>query len=394
MKVVAITGTNGKTTTSLLTAELLKAGGKKVGLSSTTTFEIAGKGRPNLTNRTNLGRWKFIKLASEMRKAGCEYLVLEASSEGIVQHRLWGVPIDVAVFTNLTPDHLNTHGNMTNYRLAKEKIFHRLLKSRRLPDMAKVSVINIDDSVAPEFTKHPADRKLSYGVEGRADYKATEIKLESGRSKFTLEAEGEKYPMELSLSGRFNIENALAAISVARSQGVEWKAITKVLKGSITVPGRVEDVVTGKGFRVVVDYAHSEDALQKLYETLRSETKGRLIAVLGACGDRDKAKRPVLGEIAGKMCDLVVITDEEPYHEDPEVIRAAVASGVKGKAEGKNLFVVPDRRKGIRKGLEEAVAGDIVVVTGMGHQRYMTIGDKKIPWRDQEVIKEELRTKK
>jgi UDP-N-acetylmuramoyl-L-alanyl-D-glutamate--2,6-diaminopimelate ligase len=400
MVVVAVTGTNGKTTTSLLINELLKAGGLTTGLASTTTLEVAGKPEPNLSGRTNLGRWQFVRLTDRMRRAGCTHLVVEAASEGIAQHRLLGVPIDVAVLTNLSPDHLNTHGTMEEYRRVKERIFAALTRTRRLPGAPKVSVVNADDPVAEHFLAHPADRKMTFGVEREADFRAKEIRLEGSRSRFRLSAEGEEREIELFLAGRFNVENALAATAAARALGVSWSVIESRLAGPVTTPGRLEDVETGRGFRVVVDYAHSEDALRKLYQALREQIPdqvgddkaGRLIAVLGAAGDRDREKRPHLGRAAAELADVVIVTDEEPYHEDPATIIEAVAAGVRaaGKTEGEDFEVVADRRLAIRGALKRAKAGDIVVVTGMGHQRYKTVGDRKIPWQDQAVIKEEL----
>lgn len=392
MVVIAVTGTNGKTTTCLVINELLKAGGFTTGLASTTTLEVAGKSEPNVTNRTNLGRWQFVRLADRMRQASVTHLVVEAASEGIAQHRLWGVPIDVAVFTNLSPEHLGTHGTMENYRRAKERIFAALSRTRRLSGVEKLSVVNVDDPVAQHFLAHAADRKLTFSVEHEADFRAREIRLGGSRSGFSLSAEGSEHEIELALAGRFNVENALAATATTRGLNLPWEVIEGRLAEPFQTPGRLEDVETGRPFRVVVDYAHTEDALRKLYPTLREQTDGQLIAVLGAAGDRDRGKRPVLGRVAAEAADYVIVTDEEPYHEDPATIIEAVAAGVReaGKKEGVDFEVVPDRREAIRAALKRAQPDDIVVVTGMGHQRYKAVGDRKIPWQDQQVIKEEL----
>jgi UDP-N-acetylmuramoyl-L-alanyl-D-glutamate--2,6-diaminopimelate ligase len=393
MRVVMVTGTNGKTTTTLLIAHILREQGEKVGVSSSTSFGFGEKIEPNLTNRTNPGRWQYAGLLSRMRAAGCDVLVTEAASEGISWSRLWGVPTDTAVFTNLSEDHLDYHGTMEQYRNAKGYIFRNLTASRRLPGVPKVSVVNADDAEAPYFIAFGADVHSNFAFSNSATLIGRQFTQSSAGLQFSVTEAGKGVELRSSLIGTFNAENILAAAAAARGHGLGWPQIQQAVASFEGVPGRLERVDDGQDFAVYVDYAHTEDALKNLYETLREVTAGRLIAVLGATGDRQKDKRPRLGAVAAELCDLVYITDEEPYTEEPKKIIEAVAEGVRTsgkKTEGKDFFVVDDRAAAIREAVAAAGPNDAVVLTGIGHQVTRTVGTHKEPWDDRIVARNAL----
>jgi UDP-N-acetylmuramoyl-L-alanyl-D-glutamate--2,6-diaminopimelate ligase len=361
---IGITGTNGKTTTTEMIAEIFEKAGKKIALLNSIRFKIGEKEEINKLRMTMPGRFFIQRFLKKAVKEGCEYAILEVTSEGIKQHRHRFLDFKIAVFTNLAPEHIEAHGSFEKYREAKGKLF-QVVK--------EIHVINIEDKNSDYFLKFPAKRKITYGL------KKGEINLENTKIK-------------LKIPGEFNIYNALAAISVAISQGIDKNFAIKVLEEFKGVPGRMEEVIS-KPFKVIVDYAFTPNALEKVYQTLinlepRSyNLKPKLICVLGACGGgRDKWKRPVLGELAAKYCDEVIVTNEDPYDEDPWQIIEQVASGTKGKARK-----ILDRREAIREALKLAKEGDIVVITGKGCEPSIVIRGKKIPWDDRKVVKEEFK---
>ena len=360
---IGVTGTNGKTTTTEMITEIFEKAGKKIALLNSIRFKIGEKEEINKLRMTMPGRFFIQKFLKKAVKEGCQLAILEVTSEGIKQHRHRFLDFKVAVFTNLAPEHIEAHGSFEKYREAKGKLF-QVVK--------EIHVINIEDKNSDYFLKFPAKRKITYGLE------KGEINLENTKIK-------------LKIPGEFNIYNALAAISVAISQGIDKNFAIKVLEEFKGVPGRMEEVIS-KPFKVIVDYAFTPNALEKVYQTLinlepRSyNLKPKLICVLGACGGgRDKWKRPVLGELAAKYCDEVIVTNEDPYDEDPWQIIEQVASGTKGKARK-----ILDRREAIREALKLAKEGDIVVITGKGCEPSIVIRGKKIPWDDRKVVREEF----
>jgi UDP-N-acetylmuramoyl-L-alanyl-D-glutamate--2,6-diaminopimelate ligase len=360
---IGVTGTNGKTTTTEMIAEIFEKAGKKIALLNSIRFKIGEKEEINKLRMTMPGRFFIQRFLKKAVKEGCEYAILEVTSEGIKQHRHRFLDFKIAVFTNLAPEHIEAHGSFEKYREAKGKLF-QVVK--------EIHVINIEDKNSDYFLKFPAKRKITYGL------KKGEINLENTKIK-------------LKIPGEFNIYNALAAISVAISQGIDKNFAIKVLEEFKGVPGRMEEVIS-KPFKVIVDYAFTPNALEKVYQTLINlelksyNLKPKLICVLGACGGgRDKWKRPVLGELAAKYCDEVIVTNEDPYDEDPWQIIEQVASGTKGKARK-----ILDRREAIREALKLAKEGDIVVITGKGCEPSIVIKGKKIPWDDRKVVREEF----
>jgi UDP-N-acetylmuramoyl-L-alanyl-D-glutamate--2,6-diaminopimelate ligase len=394
MRVVMVTGTNGKTTTTLLIAHILRSAGQQVGLSSSTTFGFGETLEPNLTNRTNPGRWQYAKLLRRMKRLGCTVLVTEAASEGIAWYRLWSVPTDTAVITNLSEDHLDFHKTMENYRNTKGYIFRHLTRSRGLKNVPKISVVNNDDAEAAYFSGFKADVHKNYAFKNTAELTGANFSQNERGLQFVVKEDGGEFELKSTLIGHFNAENILAAVAAARAHGLGWPAIQEAVAYFPGVPGRMERVEAGQDFVIYVDYAHTEDALKNLYETIRAVTKGRLIAVLGATGDRQKDKRPRLGKLAAELCDVVFITDEEPYTEDPKTIIEAVAAGVRDsrkKTEGKDFFVIDERAHAVTAAMHEAREGDAVILTGIGHQVSRTVGTHKEPWDDRIVARQALR---
>lgn len=388
MIVVGVTGTNGKSTTVELINAVLKSGGLKTGMLSTVAFEIDGKRQDNVTNRTTLGRWQLQRKLREMVDAGCSHAVIEVASEGIAWHRVWGIPFDVAVFTNLAPEHLNFHKTMENYRNTKGKLFVGLSRSMHKA-AAKTIVVNADDKEWKYFYNFEAEKKITYGLNNGAIW-ATNMLFED-KTKFELVDGDVRYHVESDLPAKFNIYNMLAAYAVGKALCLDAKKIIKGIQSVKKVDGRMQEVPNSLGFKVFVDYAVTPDAFENLFRELRRITKNRLIAVFGATGDRDKEKRPKLGEVAAKLTDWIVLTDEEPYSENPAVIVDAIAKGAT-KVRNRNLEIILDRKEAIKHALEMAFPDDTVVVTGMGHQKYRNVGgNKKIAWDEAKIIKELLK---
>jgi len=398
IKVVGVTGTNGKTTTCYLIASILEEAGYKIGLATTIEFRIKNKRWINDTKMTTLSPMVLQRLLRQMVRAGCDYAIIETTSHAIVQHRVWGIPYDAAVFTNLTHDHLDYHKNFDKYKRAKGQLFQRLSTSYRKPDTLKVSIVNRDDPNFSYFYDFEADIRLSYGIVG-GDLSAQNIFYNTRGADFILTTPKGKILVKLNLPGRFNIQNALAAAAFCLSQGVPLQTIKSGLEKVQGVAGRMEKIDEGQNFTVLIDYAHTPDAIQKIYDTLIPIKKGRLIHVFGACGDRDRTKRPIMGALAGRYADVVILTNEDPYTEDPQRIIQEIARGVpqgrekdqESKKEGFNFWKILDREEAIKKALSIAKKDDLVLITGKGAEQAIVVGDKKIPWDDRAVTRRLLR---
>lgn len=393
MIIIGVTGTKGKTTTSHLIAQIIEEAGYTVGLLSTVMFKVGKKEWPNETNMGTLPPFQLQKLLKEMAEAGCQYAVIETTSHSLAQERVYGIHYNVAVFTNLTHDHLDYHKDFDDYKQAKGKMF---------ANHPNVIVSNIDDKNGSYFWRFPADKKLTYGIDHKAHVVAKKIMHDNAatKSEFTLVGPTGETTIETTLPGRFNVYNILAAVSVGLGLGIGLPTIKEAVRKLKSVKGRMERIDEGQPYTVIVDYAHTPDSFEKIYETLRPATKGKIIHIFGATGDRDKTKRPIMGAIAGRNADVVIVTDEEPYTEDPEKIIAEVASGVPRGAnknhlmtQNKNFFTITDRREAIRKGLALAEKGDVVLVTGMGALTHRTVGTEHLPWADQDVVREELKSR-
>jgi UDP-N-acetylmuramoyl-L-alanyl-D-glutamate--2,6-diaminopimelate ligase len=375
IKVIGVTGTNGKTTVVNLTTKTLEEAGYKVASLSSIKFKIDEREWPNILKMTMPGRFQIQKFLRQAVNSGCQYAVLEVTSEGIKQHRHRFINFDVAVFTNLTPEHIEAHGGFENYRAAKGKLF-QVTKN--------IHIINIDDENANYFLQFPAKKKYFYQFKNQN----AKIKMTNQNSKILEEIDN--LEIKLKLPGEFNIYNALAAISVGLSQGINLEICKAALEKIKGIPGRMEEVIS-EPFKVFVDYAFTPNALEQVYKTIKSSGishQSKVICVLGACGGgRDKWKRPVLGEIAAKYCDEVIVTNEDPYDEDPIEIINQVAAGTEEKARK-----ILDRREAINQALKIAQPGDAVIITGKGCEPWICVAKgKKIPWDDRQVVKEEFR---
>ena len=379
LKVIGVTGSDGKTTTVQMIAKILEEAGKKLAVASTINFRINGSEEKNLSHYTTESSFAVQKFMRKAVESGCEYLVLETSSHSLDQYRVWGIKYQTAVVTNVTREHLDYHKTMEKYRQAKRKLFEN----------AKTAIINLDMESPEEFLNIATGRKFTYSLkDSRADVLAENIELGIDYSKFKIQ----NSKFILNIPGEFNIENALAATCVGISENIDLETISQALEKIKGIPGRMESIHNKKGLNIIVDFALTPNALDKLYSLLFSIKKegAKIIAVFGSCGERDRGKRPIMGEIVSKSADFMIITDDEPYHENPKQIIEEIVAGIKNKKENETFWKISDRREAIHKALEIAKSGDTVVVTGMGAEESMVVGDKKIPWNDRKVIEEEL----
>ena len=370
LKVIGVTGTKGKSTTVYLISKIFEGAGIPIAAIGSLGFKIKDKEWPNTLKMTMPGRFKLQKFFYEAKKAGCKYVALEVTSEGIKQKRHLGINFDCAVFTNLHREHLESHGSFENYYKAKQELFART---------SNVHVLNADDKNVELFSKFSSKRTIFYGIEN-GDLKAVNLDLKPDRASF--EVYGTKF--DINFGGRFNVLNCLAALSAAAMYGIDLPRTKPALEKIKDIPGRME-FIQKEPFGAVVDYAHTPDSLEAVYKTLKNDCH-KLICVLGAAGGgRDKWKRPEFGRIAGEYCDEIILTDEDPNEEDPEKIINEVASGIK---LGKRITIVLDRKEAIKTALDKAEKGDTVVITGKGSEVSMAVaGERKIPWSDKEIVR-------
>jgi len=365
LKVIGVTGTNGKSTVVYLITRILEEAGFKVASLSSIKFKIGDKEWPNILKMTMPGRIRLQKFLRQAVEAGCRYAVIEVTSEGIKQHRHRFIDFDVAVFTNLTPEHIEAHGSFEKYKEAKGKLFQAC---------KNIHIINADDPNAEYFLQFPAKQKITFMINGSS------TAIINNRSRTAIN-------LDLQLPGRFNLYNTAAAIAVGLSQGINPEVCRRAIEKVESIPGRMEKVVR-EPYSVIVDYAHTPDALEKVYKTI----KGRKICVLGACGGgRDKWKRPELGKIAAQYCDEIILTNEDPYDENPEKILEEIEKGIiYFRRSLQKCYKILDRREAIRKALSLAKPGDTVIITGKGSEPWMCVKNKKIPWDDRQIVKEEF----
>ncbi|HUT22589.1 MAG TPA: UDP-N-acetylmuramoyl-L-alanyl-D-glutamate--2,6-diaminopimelate ligase [Candidatus Bipolaricaulota bacterium] len=396
MIVIGVTGTNGKSSTVKLIAKALASEGAKVGYTSTSEFQIGDKEWLNKTKMTMLGRFQLQKLLKKMVDAGCRYAVVEVSSQGVEQFRHFGINFDYAIFTNLTPEHIEAHGGFENYKKAKGKFFKFLtLRPRKKingQEIKKVMVVNRDDEHSDYFLSFPADKKLIFSAQDKlSDVFAENIKVSTLGTSFSVKG----LEINLRLLGKFNVYNSLPAIAIGLNEGLDLEKIKAALEAAKVIPGRMELIDEGQPFSVIVDYAPEPYSLAKLYETLDLMQKNKLIHVLGSCGGgRDVARRPILGKMAGEKADIVIVTNEDPYDDDPQKIIDEVAAGAigVGKKLNENLFKILDRKEAIAKAMNLAGAGDLVVLTGKGSEQAIVVkNNKKMPWDEREAAREVLR---
>lgn len=382
LTVVGITGTDGKTTSSFLAVELLRAGGRRPGLIGTVAIDIGDERVPNDDRNTTPEAPELQAFMARMVEAGNDSVVLEATSHGLALERTRNCRFDLGVVTTVTSEHLEFHGTIENYRAAKAL----------LVEEAPLAILNADDGSYSFFRGRARDRVLTYGVEADADLRATELVSDASGSRFRLAAPGWAGPVSLPMPGSYNVSNALAALSIAHALDVDLEVAAGALARTAGVPGRMERIDQGQPFAIVVDYAHTADSLAKVLRTLRPVTRRRLIAVFGSAGERDPTKRPAMGRVSAELADLTVVTDEDPRLENPRLINEAIADGARagGATDGESLVVIDDRRAAIAHAVAEAREGDVILLAGKGHEQSIFYGTEKLPWDDREVARQAL----
>lgn len=371
--VIGITGTKGKSSTTEFVNAALEGAGKKTAVLSTIRFKVGKDSRPNKFKMTMPGRFFTQKFLRDAVDAGCEYAIIEMTSEGARFFRHFGVELDALIFTNLSPEHIESHGSFEKYKKAKLRLVKRLANSNK---PVRLSIANIDNEHAPSFLISPIEKNIGYSL------KDVHILNESDKGS-TIRWDGKE--IHIPLPGKFNISNAIAALTLAREIGIDMEQAKNGIESLSLIRGRVERVEAGQDFTVIIDYAHTDDSLRKLYEAFPTSRK---IAVLGSTGGgRDTWKRPVLGKIADEYCDEIIITNEDPYDENPMKIIDEVASGVTQHTP----IIIEDRREAIAHAFSLAKKEDTVLISGKGTDPYiMGPNGSKIPWDDATIAREEL----
>jgi UDP-N-acetylmuramoyl-L-alanyl-D-glutamate--2,6-diaminopimelate ligase len=375
LKMIGVTGTNGKTTTTFLIKHICEKAMLRCGLLGTVRYEIGDRVLP--AARTTPESLDVQEMLSQMRNAGCKAAAMEVSSHALVQDRVNCIEWDCAVFTNLTQDHLDYHGTMEKYFEAKSLLFTGLDKQRK----KATAVINVDDAYGAKLARMSPAPVITYGVGARVDFRASDVRTDFSGSSYQLDARGKSYLVRLPLIGRFNVLNSLAAIGAAFAVGIDVRSAVVALASAPHVPGRLEAAPVKRQFRIFIDYAHTDDALINVMKTLRDLSPRRLIVVFGCGGNRDKAKRPKMGAAVDQYADWSIITSDNPRKEDPEAIIEEIKKGFRGA----NYEVVVDRREAIFKAVAMAQPRDIVLLAGKGHETYQEFADHTVPFDDVHV---------
>jgi UDP-N-acetylmuramoyl-L-alanyl-D-glutamate--2,6-diaminopimelate ligase len=382
MDMVGVTGTNGKTTTTWMLRAMLAMDGRSTGLVGTLGAWIGARHEP--LAHTTPDALQLQRLLARMVDENLSTCVMEVSSHALVQRRVHGIAFDVGVFTNVTPDHLDYHGTMEAYAAAKGRLFEELPED-------STAVLNASDPASRVYRLSTAARVLSYGIDVPCDVRAVVQRLDADGTRLGVSAPDFGLSLDVStrLVGRHNVQNALAATASALALGLPPAAIATGLESLPAVPGRLEPVLCGQDFRVIVDYAHTPDALEKVLELLRPLTAGRLSVVFGCGGDRDRSKRPLMGRAVAAAADRLYVTSDNPRSEDPEAILDEIVAGIP-PARRADIVRLADRRAAIQRACAEAQGGDIVLIAGKGHETTQTIGAEVLPFDDRAVAKEVL----
>jgi UDP-N-acetylmuramoyl-L-alanyl-D-glutamate--2,6-diaminopimelate ligase len=384
LKLAGVTGTNGKTTTTFLIKHICEKAGLRCGLIGTVRYEIGERVLPAI--RTTPESLDLQELLAQIANAGCKAAAMEVSSHALAQGRTRGLEWDVAVFTNLTQDHLDFHGTMENYFESKVKLFTQLPQQQK--KRKPVVVVNIDDRYGEQLLSK-IDKKISvvtYGLGARADFRASNYRMEFGGTSFQLDARGKSYLVRVPLIGRFNVANSLAALASANALGVNVRDAVLSLGKTPQVPGRLEAVPAKRQFQIYVDYAHTPDALLNVLKTLRELEPRRLIVVFGCGGDRDRQKRPLMGSVVDQNADYAIITSDNPRKEDPDAIIAEVEKGFRANHHEK----IVDRSAAIARAIAIAQPRDVVLIAGKGHENYQEFSDHTVPFDDIQVARRAL----
>ncbi len=389
LKVIGVTGTNGKTTTSFMIHRMLRAAGYNVGIMTTVSYGVNDDIRPQIHHMTNVPVPELMRRLKWMRTQGIEWLILETTSHALAQHRVWGVPYSLAVFTNLTHEHLDYHRTFERYRTAKVRLFKLVAKNKA---GLQTGIVNADDPSWRYFA-NAVQHRITYGVDSGA-MRATNVRSTPDGSDFEATYKGSKLHIHVNLPGSFNVSNALAAAAAGKALGLSDEQIEKGIAALPGVEGRMNTIDEGQDFSVIVDFAHTPDSFEKLFKDIKPLVKGKLIVLFGSAGRRDEAKRAVQGKLAGEYADEVVVTEEDDRDIDGTGIMNQIAVGAErvGKVQGKNLFLVHDRTEAINFAVSRAQKGDTVLLLGKGHEKTIERVDGEHPWDEVTTAREALRS--
>ena len=383
LTVIGVTGTDGKSTVTALAAEMLRDSGRfNPGQIGTVSVGVGDRIEPNDDRSTTPEALELQELLAQMVAAGNDSVVMEATSHGLALGRTRNCRFDVGVVTTVTSEHLEFHGTVESYRAAKAK----------LVEEAPITILNADDASCSYFRERARDRVITYAIDADADLRANGLEADASGTTFVLASPGWTGPVRFAMPGRFNVSNALAVLAVGDALGLDLERAAESLSRTAGVAGRMDRIDAGQPFTLIVDYAHTADALHKMLATLRPLTRGRLIVVFGSAGERDPTKRAPMGRVAATDADLVVVTDEDPRLEDPRAINEAIAAGAReaGAVDGERLWVIDDRREAIAHAIGLAREGDLILLAGKGHETSIFYGGEKLPWDDRVVAREAL----
>lgn len=366
VKVIGVTGTNGKTSTCFMIHRMLVEAGYNVGLMTTVAYGVNNDIKPQIEHMTTASVPTLLTRITAMKQQKIDWLVLETTSHALAQHRVWGVPYSIAVMTNLTHEHLDYHGTFERYRAAKRKLFEQTDRNRK---GLRIGIVNADDQNAEVFAS-AITNAVSYGI-GNGDVRATKVRMSADDVRYDAVAGAETYHITCHLPGSFNVYNSLAAVCVGRAVGLTAEQIEQGIAALQGVAGRMTRIDEGQDFSVIVDYAHTPDSFEKIFADLRPVIKGKLLVLFGSAGRRDEAKRAVQGELAGKYADEVVITEEDDRDMDGQAIMEEIAAGAvkSGRKRDKNLFLIHDRTEAVQFIINRASKGDTVLLLGKGHEK-------------------------
>ncbi len=388
IKVIGVTGTNGKTSTSYLIHRMLVDAGYKVGLMTTVGYGVGNNVKPQIAHMTTVSVPLLMKRVKAMKAEGIEWLVLETTSHALAQNRVWGVPYTIAVMTNLTHEHLDYHKTFERYRDAKRKLFKQT--NRNLKGL-RVGIVNADDPSADYFARDVAN-PLTYGID-KGDIRASDIKLKQDGVSYRVKLDDSMLTINCQLPGSFNVYNSLAAVCVGKTLGLKNQQIEQGIAALEGVEGRMNTIDEGQDFTAIVDFAHTPDSFEKLFKDLKPVIKGKLIVMFGSAGRRDVEKRAVQGRLAGEYADEVIITEEDDRDIDGIEIMNQIAGGAEsaGKTRDKDLFLVHDREEAIDFSLKRAKPGDTVLLLGKGHEKTIERADGEHPWNEIETTHQALK---
>ncbi|SFL73045.1 UDP-N-acetylmuramoyl-L-alanyl-D-glutamate--2,6-diaminopimelate ligase [Pelosinus propionicus] len=385
LRMIGVTGTNGKTTTTYLIRSILQQAGFQVGVIGTIQNSIGDKIVP--TQNTTPDVIDLQRLLAQMAEANMDYVVMEVSSHALALNRVAGCEFDVGIFTNMTRDHLDFHVTFERYLEAKTRLF-QLLSSTENQKKGKTAILNTDDKAAAFILERTECKTITYGIEKHADLQAQNANIQAKGTKIDIAGSFGIMPLQLKITGLFNVYNVLAAVGAALAEGIDASIIKAALEKFQSVSGRFELVDEGQPFSVIVDYAHTPDGLENILKTAQQIAKKRIIVVFGCGGDRDKTKRPIMGRLAVQYGNVVIATSDNPRTEDPETILNEIEAGIRELLiPGKIYEKISDRRQAIERALHVAEMDDIVIIAGKGHENYQILKDRTISFDDKEVVK-------